>query len=72
MNSRHVKRIASPQANWGQREAYFALAMQRRLWRGLRSFLGRPMGASRRGRAKRRCSRAYAGARGSAVGFVAV
>jgi hypothetical protein len=43
MNSRHVKRIASPQANWGQREAYFALAMERRLWRGLRSFPGRPV-----------------------------
>jgi hypothetical protein len=42
MNSRHVKRIASPQANWGQREAYFALAVERRLWRGLRSFPGRP------------------------------
>ena len=48
MNSRHVKRIACPQANWGQREAYFALAMERRLWRGLRSFPGRPCtGASR-------------------------
>jgi hypothetical protein len=43
MNSRHVKQIASPQANWGQREAYFALAMERRLWRGLRSFPGRPV-----------------------------
>jgi hypothetical protein len=43
MNSRHVKRIASPQANWGQREAYFALAMERRLWRGLRSFPERPV-----------------------------
>jgi hypothetical protein len=42
MNSRHVKRIASPQANWGQRAAYFALAVERRLWRGLRSFPGRP------------------------------
>jgi hypothetical protein len=42
MNSRHVKRIASPQADWGQREAYFALGMERRLWRGLRSFPGRP------------------------------
>ena len=42
MNSRHVKRIASPQANWGQREAYFALAVERRLRRGLQSFPGRP------------------------------
>jgi hypothetical protein len=41
MNSRHVKQIASPQANWGQREAYFALAMES--WRGLRSFPGRPV-----------------------------
>jgi hypothetical protein len=43
MNSRHVKRIASPQVNWGQRETYFAPAMERRLWRGRRSFPGRPV-----------------------------
>jgi hypothetical protein len=28
MNSHHVKPIASPQAKWGPREAYFALAME--------------------------------------------